>query len=298
MAEEKKTKKEEVVEELVEAKKSVEKTTKAGKNSAKAKAEVAVKEEKKAKKANNNTDILEEKPKKVQKPRVIRYSKNQKAARELLEKGKLYTIKEAVALLPNLSKTKFDATAEVHVSLDIDPRQADQNLRTSVALPAGSGKTVKVAVVAGEKDSAAAKKAGADKTDSEQILSQLNKGKFDFDVLIATPEKMAELGKFAKVLGPKGLMPSPKSGTVTNTPASVVEEIKKGRAEIKNDAQGIVHSAFGKLSFKQEDLEKNLTAVLKSIKSNKPAGVKGVYVKSIFVTSTMSPSIKLDTSEL
>ncbi|MBA3679262.1 50S ribosomal protein L1, partial [Candidatus Saccharibacteria bacterium] len=210
----------------------------------------------------------------------------------------LYTVSEAVELLPKLSKTKFDATAEVHIVLDIDPKQSDQNLRTSAALPAGSGKTVKVAVITSDKEADAAKKAGADNTDAAAILADIAKGKLDFDVLIASPDKMSELGRHAKVLGPKGLMPSPKSGTVTNNPAAMVEEIKKGRAEIKNDPSGIVHVAFGKLSFKAADLEANLRAVLGAVRTNKPAGVKGIYVKTIYITSSMSPSIKLDTTEL
>lgn len=283
------------VEEEVATPKVAPKTTKAGKKSTKAQAEEAQKEAKEARKASKETE--EEKPKQIQKPRVITYSKNQKAARELVEAGKLYTLKEAIELLPKLSKTNFDATAEVHVSLDIDPKQSDQNLRTSAPLPAGSGKSVKVAVITSDKEAAAAKKAGADNSDAEQILSDIGKGKLDFDVLIASPDKMSDLGRHAKVLGPKGLMPSPKSGTVTNNPAAMVEEIKKGRAEIKNDAQGIVHSAFGKLSFKPADLEANLRSILNAVKANKPTGVKGVYVKSIYITSSMSPSIKLDTTE-
>ena len=155
----------------------------------------------------------------------------------------------------------------------------------------------KIAVITGEKDAELAKKAGADSTSAEKILADIAKGKLDFDVLIASPDKMADLGRHAKVLGPKGLMPSPKSGTVTNNPAAMVEEIKKGRAEIKNDAQGIVHVAFGKLSFSTKDLESNLRVVLKAISANKPAGVKGVYVKTVYLTSSMSPSIKLDPLE-
>lgn len=285
---------EEIVEPVVEPAKAT-KTAKAGKKSAKALEEVAEKEAKQERKASKQDE--EEKPKQVQKPRVITYSKNQKAAREQVEAGKLYSITEALELLPKLSKTKFDATAEVHISLDIDPKQSDQNLRASAPLPAGTGKTVKIAVITGEKDAELAKKAGADSTSAEKILADIAKGKLDFDVLIASPDKMADLGRHAKVLGPKGLMPSPKSGTVTNNPAAMVEEIKKGRAEIKNDAQGIVHVAFGKLSFSTKDLESNLRVVLKAISANKPAGVKGVYVKTVYLTSSMSPSIKLDPLE-
>lgn len=279
--------------EVVEAvkKTKVTGTTKAGKRSAKAQAEVAEKEAKAAKKA----EVSKETEKKVaKKPRVKKYTKNQKAARELIEVGKLYGLKEAVELLPSLSKVKFDATAEIHVTLNIDPRQADQIVRTNSILPAGTGKSVKLAVIASEKDAAAAKLAGADMTDAEEITKQISKEKFDFDVLIATPDKMGELGKLAKVLGPKGLMPSPKNGTVTAEPAKAVEEFKKGKVEIKNDANGVVHVAFGKLSFKPEDLYKNAKAVIKALSSSKPSGVKGVFIRNMFISSSMSPSIKLD----
>jgi len=271
-------------------------TAKAGKKSSKSLEEIALKEAKQERKDSKLVDA-EEKPKQIQKPRVISYSKNQTAAREQVEAGKLYGIAEALELLPKLSKTKFDATAEVHISLGIDPKQSDQNLRVSAALPAGTGKTVKIAVITGDKDSELAKKAGADITNADEILADIAKGKLDFDVLIASPDKMTDLGRHAKVLGPKGLMPSPKSGTVTNNPVAMVEEIKKGRAEIKNDAQGIINVAFGKLSFSSKDLESNLRVILKAVSANKPSGVKGVFVKSVYLSSSMSPSIKLDSLE-
>lgn len=282
----------------VEDKKSLTAATaKAGKHSKKALAEAEAKAKKQERKDKADDSKEVDKPKVVQKPRVKHYSKNQKDSRKLIDFDKQYTINEAIELLPRISKVKFDPTAEVHISLQLDTKQADQNLRTSAALPAGTGKKVRVVVITNDKEAEAAKKSGADSVDSESILSAIAKGKLDFDVLIASPDKMGELGKHAKVLGPKGLMPSPKSGTVTPTPSTVVEEIKKGRAEIKNDANGIVHVAFGKLSFKPKDLEANLRAVLQAVKSNKPSGVKGTYVKSIYVTSSMSPSIKLDTAE-
>ena len=272
-------------------------TTKAGKHSKKALAEEEAKAKKEERKKKAAEKVSEEKPKVIQKPRVKWYSKNQKITRELIDFDKLYTVTEAIELLPKISKVKFDPTAEVHISLDIDTKQADQNLRTSAPLPAGTGKKVRVVVITSDKEAELAKKAGADSVDSEAILSSIAKGKLDFDVLVASPDKMGELGKYAKVLGPKGLMPSPKSETVTPKPSKVVEEIKKGRAEVKNDANGIVHVAFGKLSFKAKDLESNLLAVIKAVKSNKPSGVKGTYIKSIYVTSSMSPSIKLDAAE-
>lgn len=288
--------KEPKVAKVAEEKTPTTKVTKAGKHSAKALSEEAEKQAKEVRKTKAKKAEVEkvETPKPKQKPRVKKYSKNQKTARELIEKDKLYTMAEAVELLPKISKAKFDATAEVHMALNIDPRQADQMVRASAALPAGTGKTLKVAVIAGDTEAAAAKKAGADMVDAEAITKDIAKEKLDFDVLIATPDKMAELGKHAKVLGPKGLMPSPKNNTVTANPAKAVEEFKKGKVELKNDANGIVHVAFGKLSFKQADLLENLKTVVRALNANKPAGVKGVFVRSIFVSASMSPSIKLD----
>jgi large subunit ribosomal protein L1 len=277
--------------------KPAEKLAKAGKRSKKLQEEAALKVAKEVKKTEVSKKVEAEKPKVVQKPHVKWYSKNQKAARELLDAEKLYTLSEAVELLPKISKVKFDATAELHASLNIDPKQADQMLRASASLPAGTGKTVIVAVLAGDDNAQAAKKAGADITDAEKLLKDIAKGKFDFDVLIASPEKMAELGRHAKVLGPKGLMPSPKNNTVTPKPAEVVAEIKKGRVELKNDPAGIVHASFGKLSFKQADLLANVKALVSALYSARPTGVKGVYIKSLYITSSMSPSIKLDAAE-
>ena len=297
MAEAKKVEKE-VKEEVVEAaeEKAATKTAaKAGKRSTKAQAEVAQKEAKDAKKAE---EAEKEPVKKIkQKPRVKKYTKNQKAARELIESDRLYTLKEAVELLPKVSKTKFDASAEIHVTLNIDPRQADQIVRTSTSLPAGTGKTLKVAVIADEKQAEEAKKAGADMVDADSIIKDITKEKIAFDVLIATPDRMGELGKLAKVLGPKGLMPSPKNGTVTADTAKATEEFKKGKVEIKNDANGVVHAAFGKVSFKTEDLYTNIKAVVKALSVSKPSGVKGVFIRNIFVTASMSPSIKVDQTE-
>ncbi|MDQ5944487.1 MAG: large subunit ribosomal protein [Patescibacteria group bacterium] len=294
---------EEVIEEIVETEVAteevVEKKTaaKAGKRSAKAAKEAEEEAEKEARKAEAATK--EDAPKPKQKPRVKKYSKKQKAMREAIDFEKLYSSEEAVALVKEISKTTFDPTLEVHVRLDIDPRQADQMLRASTVLPAGTGKAVRVAVLTSdEKKAAAAKEAGAEVTSSEDLLAAIGKGTFEFDVLVATPDMMPQLGRHAKTLGPKGLMPSPKSGTVSADPANAVGEIKKGRLEIKNDANGIVHAAVGKLSFKDDDLLANLKAVLNCVQANRPSGVKGTYVKSISVSATMTPGIKLDTAEL
>ena len=273
------------------------KTAKAGKKSTKAvkEAEAAeAKEERKAAAAEAG-----EKTPHIQKPHVKKYSKNMKAMREAVELDKLYSVKEAVETIQKISKAKFDPTLEVHVRLGIDPRQADQQLRTSTVLPAGSGKSVTVAVLTGDaKKAEAAQAAGAAHTDSETLLEAIGKGTFDFDVLIATPDMMVQLGRHAKSLGPKGLMPSPKSGTVTADPANAVEEIKKGRLEIKNDANGIIHAALGKLSFSSEDLVKNAQSVLGAIQTNRPTGVKGTYIKSISLSATMTPGVKVDPAEV
>ena len=187
----------------------------------------------------------------------------------------------------------------MHARLEIDPRQSDQQLRASTPLPAGSGKEVKVAVLTGDaKKAEAAKKAGAFQTNSEDLLESISKGTFDFEVLVATPDMMVQLGRHAKVLGPKGLMPSPKSGTVTADPATAVDEIKKGRLEVKNDANGIVHAPVGKLSFKKDDLVANCRAVLSTIQSSRPSGVKGGYVRSLTMAATMTPGIKINPTEL
>jgi len=296
MVEAKKAEKEVKVEEVrVAEDKSEAKAAKAGKRSSKAQAKVAEKEAKEAKKTEEvNKDAV----KKIkQKPRVKKYTKNQKAARKLIEADRLYTLKDAVELLPKVSKTKFNASAEIHVTLNIDPRQADQMVRTSTSLPAGTGKTLKVAVIADEKQAEEAKKAGADMVDADAIIKDIGKEKIAFDVLIATPDKMGELGKLAKVLGPKGLMPSPKNGTVTADTAKATKEFKKGNVEINNNANGVVHVAFGKVSFKTEDLYSNAKAVVKALSSSKPAGVKGVFIRNIFVSASMSPSIKVDQAE-
>ncbi len=283
-----------VVEETTEAKKAA--TTKAGKHSAKALREAEELAEKEARKeAAAETDDA---PKPKQKPRVKTYTKKQKSARELVDKDKLYTLEEAVELMPKLSQTKFDASVELHIALGIDPRQADQQFRMGVVLPSGTGKAVRVAVLAEPKLAEAAKAAGADVVDSEQIMADIEKGKFAFDVLVATPAQMATLGRHAKALGPKGLMPSPKSGTVTADPAKAVSEIKKGRLDLKNDANGIIHVACGKVSFKPADLLANAKEVASSVVHNRPSGVKGVYVKSIYMTATMSPSVKIDPSSV
>lgn len=299
MAEDAKKKTEEVVEvtetPIVEAVTEKEDKTvaKAGKRSAKALAEA---EEKAAKEERKEHAAEEaEKPKQAAKParsRLERQGKKFQGVAKLVEKEKAYTLAEALDLALKTNPAKFDATVELHVNLNVDPRHADQNIRDNLVLPAGTGKTIRVAVFADDKID------GADISGIEEITKQLDKGVMDFDILVATPANMPKLGKYARALGPRGLMPNPKSGTVTNDLAKAVSEAKAGRVEYRVDSTGIVHLGVGKVSFGKEKLEENMRAVFASIKSNKPASVKGTYVKTIHVTTTMGPSITVAQNEL
>jgi len=268
---------------------------KAGKRSAKAikeKDEILAKEERKT---HPKLEAGAEKRKITQKPtrsRLERRSKNFRKSAELIDKNKEYQLKDAVELAIKTSTVKFDATIEMHINLNVDPRQADQNVRGNLVLPAGTGKTMRVAVLAEPSEAFKAKKAGADIAGSDDFLQQLDKGIIDFDILISAPANMAKLGKYARLLGPKGLMPNPKSGTVTNNVEKAVKESKAGKVEYRVDSTGIVHLGIGKISFGIDKLEQNARAVLDSINAVKPASIKGGYVNSIFITSSMGPSIK------
>ncbi len=277
----------------------VEKKTvaKAGKRSEKAIKEAEEKQAKEDRKVS--TKEAEEKPAApAPKTRSLleRKGKKFKEAAKLVEKDKEYSLSEALALATKTSTTKFDATVEVHVRLGVDPRHADQNIRGNLVLPAGTGKSVRVAVFAEADDAAKAKKAGAEIAGIEEITTALDKGNIEFDVLIAAPTQMAQLGKYARLLGPRGLMPNPKSGTVTPNVVKAVEEAKAGRVEFRVDSTGIVHLGIGKVSFGTTKLQENADAVMASIRSAKPASVKGNYIKSMFVSSTMGPSIKVTAS--
>lgn len=270
------------------------KSAKAGKRSAKAQAEAAEKLAKEERKANKEAGATEKpkQPAKPARPRIERQGKKFQAAAKLVEKEKLYSLAEAIELAQKTTTVKFDATVELHINLNVDPRQADQNLRDNLVLPAGTGKTVRVAVFADENTE------GADISGVENITKNLEKGTIDFDVLIATPANMAKLGKYARLLGPRGLMPNPKSGTVTTDIAKAVQQSKAGRIEYRVDSTGIVHVGAGKVSFKPADLEANIRAIFASLKSNKPNSIKGTYVKAIHLTTTMGPSIKVAPSEI
>jgi len=282
-----------------EPKKAKKPVAKAGKRSAKAIEESEALEAKEARKAEVAADDAADKPKHVQKNRTVleRRGKKYRATAGQIEVGKAYGLSEALDLAVKTSPVKFDASVEIHINLGIDPRQADQNLRDTLVLPNGTGKTVRVAVFADEANVTAAKKAGADVAAGDEFLQQLDKGVFDFDILIATPAMMAKLGKYARVLGPKGLMPNPKSGTVTSDVAKAVTQSKAGRVEYRVDSTGIVHLAMGKVSFGAAKLQENAKVILASIRSNKPASIKGTYVKSVHVTTSMGPSVKVAVDE-
>lgn len=275
------------------------KTAKAGKRSAKALKEAEELEAKEARKAGKADSAEAPKPaKNPTRSRLERAGKKLRKAAELIEKDKQYAIKDALELATKTSTTKFDATVELHINLNVDPRQADQNIRDNVTLPSGTGKTVRVAALVEADDEAAAKKAGADITDQDQLLKAIEKGQIEFDVLVSTPALMPKLGKHARTLGPKGLMPNPKSGTVTTDVAKAVQQAKAGRVEYRVDSTGIVHLGVGKVSFGADKLMANTQAIFDSIKSNKPSSIKGNYVKAITVSSTMGPGIKVLPTEL
>jgi large subunit ribosomal protein L1 len=209
--------------------------------------------------------------------------------------NKLYLdLEEAITVLKETSTTKFIETVELHANLDIDPKYADQQLRTTVTLPNGIGKKVIIAVLTNEENFQEAKSAGADIIGNDDLIEKINQGNIDFDLLIATPNMMPKLAKLGRVLGPKGLMPSPKSGTVTTTLESTLNEFKKGKFEYKADKTGVVHVSFGKSDFTKTQLMENLTALYKSIEQNRPSGVKGKYFKNLFICTSMGSSIKLD----
>lgn len=211
-----------------------------------------------------------------------------------VEKGKAYTVDEAVKLVKETSTTKFDGSVEVAIRLNVDTKKADQQLRGAIVLPKGTGKTTRVIVIAKGEAATKAKEAGADYVGDVDLLQKIEKENwFDFDTMIATPDMMPLLGKLGRALGPKGLMPNPKTGTVTMDPAKAVADAKAGRVEYRTDSFGNVHAVIGKVSFSEEDLKENLNAFVSTIMKIRPASVKGDYVKNIAITSTMGPGIKI-----
>ena len=221
--------------------------------------------------------------------------KNYKSEASKIEKGKLYSKEEAVKLIKEVSNTKFDATVEVAMNLNLNVKKADQQLRGAIVLPKGTGKSARVLVIAKGDGAKAAKEAGADYVGDADMIEKIQKENwFDFDTLIATPDMMPALGKIGKILGPKGLMPNPKTGTVTMNVKQAVEDAKAGKLEYRTDSYGNVHGIIGKVSFSEADLLENLNAFVKTILRAKPQTAKGTYVKSISLSATMSPAVKVD----
>jgi large subunit ribosomal protein L1 len=221
-------------------------------------------------------------------------SRRQKSNRQKIQKQPYLDIEQAIQILKETATAKFNETVEFHINLNIDPKYADQQLRTAMTLPNGSGKITKIAVLTNESNFEEAKKAGVDIVGNDDLINLISQGNINFDLLIATPEIMPKLAKLGRILGPKGLMPSPKSGTVTTTLVNTILEFKKGKFEYKADKTGIVHVSFGKANFTILQLIENLTAIYKSIEQNRPSGVKGKYFKSLYICTTMGPSIQLD----
>ena len=211
---------------------------------------------------------------------------------------RIYAPLEALDIIKENANAKFDETIEAHIRLGIDPKYTDQQLRTTVALPNGTGQSIKIAVITSGENVAKAKSAGADLFGEEDLVESINKGNMDFDLLIATPNMMPKVAKLGRVLGPRGLMPNPKAGTVTNDIANSIKEFKAGKLEFRADKAGIVHVRFGKASFTKDALFENLKTLQESIDKNKPSGAKGKYWRSFYLTSTMGPSVQLDINAL
>jgi large subunit ribosomal protein L1 len=214
-----------------------------------------------------------------------------------LDTSKKYSTEDAVKIIKEKANAKFDETVELHIKLGIDPKKADQNVRGTIPLPYGTGKKVTVAVIAKGEKVNEAKEAGADIVGSTEIIDEISKGKINFDVLVVTPDLMKDIAKLGKVLGPKGLMPNPKSGTVTFSIGPAVKEIKAGRIEFKNDAYGILHIGCGKKSFSENDLAGNVKAIIDAVNRAKPATAKGKYIQSVYLSSTMGPGIPVKVEE-
>ena len=228
-------------------------------------------------------------------------SKLTKRFKELTQKidtSKDYALLEGIEAVKNLASAKFDETVEIALKLNVDPRHADQMVRGSVVLPAGTGKKVRVAVIAKDAQADAAKSAGADIVGSDELVEEIQKGNMNFDVLIATPNLMGLVGKVGRILGPKGLMPNPKTGTVTMDVAQAVNNAKSGQVNFRVDKQGNIHAGLGKVSFSKEQLGENISTFIKAINKHKPASSKGRYIKNAALSLTMSPSISLETQEL
>ena len=225
-------------------------------------------------------------------------TKNQKLALSKIEAGKTYTLKEASALVKEITTTKFDASVDIDVRLGVDPRKANQMVRGVVSLPHGTGKQVRVLVLCSPEVEAAAKEAGADHVGLDEYIEKIKGGWTDIDVIITQPQIMGKIGALGRILGPRGLMPNPKSGTVTPDVAKAVQEVKQGKIDFKVDKAGIIHTSIGKVSFEPEKIVENAKEFIQTLIKLKPTAAKGTYIKSIYLSSTMSPGIKVDTTSV
>lgn len=229
---------------------------------------------------------------------MTKLTKNRKSALEKIEQGKLYTFKEASSLVKDITSTKFDASVDINVRLGVDPRKANQMVRGVVTLPHGTGKQTRVLVLCTPEKEQEAKDAGADYVGLDDYIEKIEKGWTDIDVIITMPPVMAKVGKLGRVLGPRGLMPNPKSGTVTMDVGKAVQEVKMGKIDFKVDKYGIIHTSIGKVSFSPEQLTENAKEFISTIIKLKPTAAKGTYMKSVYISSTMSPGIKIDTKAI
>ncbi len=229
---------------------------------------------------------------------MAKLTKNQKLAAEKIEAGKLYTVAEAAALVKEITTTKFDASVDIDVRLGVDPRKANQMVRGVVSLPNGTGKVTRVLALCGSDQEAAAKEAGADYVGLDEYIEKIKAGWTDVDVIITQPQYMGKIGALGRVLGPRGLMPNPKSGTVTQDVAKAVKEVKQGKIDFKVDKFGIVHTSIGKVSFDAKAIAENANVFIQTLLKLKPAASKGTYVKSIYLSSTMSQGIRIDAKSI
>lgn len=225
---------------------------------------------------------------------MAKLAKRMKAYRDIIDREKEYDFSEAVKTLLDCQSAKFDESVEVSLNMNLDPRHADQMLRSTIVLPHGTGKTQRIAVFAKDEKAKEAEKAGADIVGADDLVAKVKGGFLDFDIVVAAPDCMAQVGQLGKILGPKGLMPNPKLGTVTPNVAKAIEDIKAGMVEFRTEKNGIVHAGVGKKSFGQAKLEENIKAFVSKVKAEKPAGAKGQYMLKMSITSTMGPGIKVD----
>lgn len=229
---------------------------------------------------------------------MAKLSKKRKAAEEKIDKSKYYDLNEAMTLVKEVNTAKFDASVDLHIRLGVDPRKPDQAIRGTVTLPNGTGKTKRVLVLCTPDKEEEAKAAGADHVGLDEYVKKIQDGWLDIDVVIATPNVMAQMGKIGRILGPRGLMPNPKSGTVTPNVGSAVEEVKAGKIAFRVDKYGIIHNSIGRLSFTPEQLVQNADELLQTVMKMKPSSAKGTYLKSVSIASTMSPGIKVDSKKI